>query len=79
VGFGGVGAHDVGAVTFDGPDMLFSTLGTYSAAGGSGADEDVSRFVGTFGSTTSGTAALELDLSALGISTAEDTDGLSFR
>ena len=80
VGFGGSGSDDVSAVSFDnGIDMLFSTVGTYVGAGSTGADEDVSRFTGNFGTSTSGAAALLLDLSALGISTSEDVDGLHYR
>jgi len=78
-GFSDSGGEDLDAVTFeDGVDLLFSTVGSYSASGGSGDDEDVSRFSGTFGSSTSGSASLELDLSALGIDPAEDIDGLYF-
>jgi len=78
--FGDARNHDLDAVTFDADvDLLFSTFGGFSAAGGSGNDEDVIRFTGTFGgAATSGTAALELDLSSLGIATTEDVDGLSF-
>ena len=73
-------AEDVDAVAFDdGIDMLFSTEGSWSAAGGSGADEDVGRFVGTFGSATSGTASLQLDLSAAGIPTSANVDGVAYR
>ncbi len=72
-------AADINAITFDAEtDMLFSTAGTFTAAGTSGDDEDISRFAGTFGETTSGTASLELDLSALGIPTTADVDALSF-
>ena len=35
--------------------------------------------MGSFRGATSGTAQLELDLSALGICTAEGVDGLSFQ
>ncbi|HSJ28742.1 MAG TPA: Ig-like domain-containing protein, partial [Acidimicrobiia bacterium] len=56
--------------------LLFSTAGSYSAAGGAGDDEDVSRFVGTFGEATSGSASVELDVSTLGIDPAVDVDGL---
>ena len=67
VGFSNSGGEDLGAITFEnGVDLLFSTVGSYSASGGSGADEDVSRFSGTFGASTSGSASLVLDLSALG-------------
>ncbi len=80
VGFNNSGGEDLDAVAFDnGVDMLYSTVGDYSAAGASGADEDVGRFQGTFGSATSGSASMELDLSALGISTGEDVDGLAFK
>ena len=71
--------EDVDAISFDGADMLFSTLGTYAGAGAAGEGEDVSRFVGAFGSVTSGTASLVLDLSALGISTTANVDGLFYQ
>ena len=57
--------------------LLLTIQGTYSVS--SGADEDVSRFTGTFGSSTSGAVQLILDMSGLGISTSEDIDGLSIR
>lgn len=80
VGFSTSSSEDLNALTFEnGVDLLFSCVGTWSAAGGGGADEDVGRFSGTFGAATSGSASLQLDLSALGISTAEDVDGLSYR
>ena len=79
VGFSTSSSEDLNAATFDlAGDLLFSTVGSWSASGGAGADEDVGRFTGTFGAATSGSASLELDLSALGISTSEDIDGLSF-
>jgi len=80
VGFSNSGGEDLGAISldFDGT-LLFSTVGTYSASGASGDDEDVSRFTGTFGSATSGIAELLFDMSVLGISTSEDIDGLSIR
>ncbi len=79
VGFSTSSGEDLAAVTFDaGGDMLFSTAGPWSAAGGAGDDEDVGRFAGNFGASTSGTASLELDLSALGIDPSEDIDGLTF-
>ncbi len=66
---------DLNALSFDnGGDMLFSTKIAYAAAGGSGEDEDISRFVGTFGPVTSGTASLEVDMSALGFDPLEDVD-----
>ena len=72
--------HLLGAISIDAAGaLLFSTRGTYVGAGSTGADEDVSRFSGSFGPTTSGTAVIALDLSALGISTSEDVDGISFQ
>ncbi len=68
---------DLNGISFDNDiDLLFSTRESYSAAGGAGDDEDISRFTGTYGDTTSGTATLELDLSTLGIDPAVDVDGL---
>lgn len=78
VGFGSAAAYDWNALSSDGVDLLFSTIGSYSAAGGSGADEDVSVFSGSFGSSTSGSATRVLDLSTLGIIASEDVDALSF-
>ncbi len=81
VGFDADGNHDTDAASFDASEtmMYLSTTGSYSAAGGSANDEDASTFVGAFGSATSGTAALVLDLSNLGISTTEDLNGLHIR
>ena len=80
VGFSNSGGEDLNAISldFDGT-VLFSTQGTYTASGATGADEDVSRFTGSFGGSTSGIAELLFDMSALGISTSEDIDGLSIR
>ncbi|HED66138.1 MAG TPA: PKD domain-containing protein, partial [Planctomycetes bacterium] len=78
IGFNASGAYDLDGVTFDGNgDLLFTTLGTYTSGSTVGDDEDVSRFAGSFGSQTSGTVSLELDLSALGIAAGEDMDSLS--
>jgi hypothetical protein len=52
--------------------LLLSTLGNFSVPGVSGADEDVLRFTGTFGSTTSGSYTMFLDLSTIGIATTAD-------
>ena len=47
--------------------------------GASGGDEDVFRFTPTtLGGTTSGTYAMFLDLSTLGISTTADVGGLEW-
>ncbi len=68
---------DLNAVSFDADvDLLFSTTGTYAAAGGSGDDEDISTFTGTYGDSTSGTATLTLDLSTVGISPTFIVDAL---
>ena len=79
VGFAGSGADDIDSVSFSaGGEFLFSTVGTYIGASSTGADEDISRFTGTLGAATSGTASLELVLGALGIAAGEDVDGMSF-
>ena len=77
VGFGS-SSEDVCAVAFDGADLLFSTTGSFSVNGASGADEDVGRFVGSFGTSTSGSSSIELDLTALGIDSSEDVDGVGY-
>ncbi len=70
--------EDLDAIAYASPtDTLFSTVGAYSGGGGSGDGTDVSSFRGTYGSTTSGTASLLLDLSALGIATSANVDGVS--
>jgi PKD repeat protein len=78
VGLASSSDEDVDALDFPGGSLLFSTAGAYSAAGAAGEGEDVSSFTGTFGSATSGSASLVLDLSALGISTAAGVDGVAF-
>jgi PKD repeat protein len=79
VGFGTSSSEDLSAISFDGGDLLFSTQGNFSASGASGADEDAGRFSGNFGTATSGSVVLELDLSTLGIDTSEDIDGICYR
>lgn len=60
--------------------VLLSTLGNFSVTGVSGADEDVVQFTPTaLGGTTSGTYAMYLDLSALGISTSEDVGSVELK
>ena len=59
--------------------LIFSTTGSYVVNGASGSDEDTGRFSGSYGGATSGSARYELDLSAIGISTGEDVDGVSFQ
>ena len=80
VGFNTSSSEDLNAVTFNAnDDLIFSTTGTWSASGGGGEDEDLGTFTGTYGSSTSGSAALLLDFSVLGISTGEDIDGVTLR
>ena len=78
VGFSTSSGEDIWGVSFDGADMYFCTAGDWSASGAAGADEDVGVFTGVYGAATSGSAVLELDLSALGIATGEDLDGLCY-
>jgi hypothetical protein len=66
---------DLGAISFDSNgDLLYSTLGTNSTPGSD--DEDVNRFVGSYGPATAGTATLELDFSSLGIDPSADVDAV---
>lgn len=80
VGYGDSGKDDVDGLSldFDGT-MLVTTVGSALVLGTSGNDEDIFRFTGTYGTSTSGTTSLDVDLSALGISTGEDVDGVSIR
>jgi len=72
-----VSREDVDAATLTaGGNLLFSTLGNFSVTGVSGADEDVAEFVGSFGTATSGSSSMRLDLSTLGISANEDIGSL---
>ncbi|MDC0359133.1 GDSL-type esterase/lipase family protein [Acidimicrobiales bacterium] len=67
-----------GLSLLDSGDLLISTSGSFKASGSTGQDEDVSRFSGSFGSTTSGTFSLHLDGSDLVLTDRrEDIDGLS--
>ena len=59
--------------------LLMSTVGSASASGVSGSDEDLFLFSGTFGSPTSGSSSIAFILSSLGIDTSEDVDGVSNR
>ncbi|MBK7878305.1 MAG: PKD domain-containing protein [Planctomycetes bacterium] len=78
VGFSDSNNEDLDAIGFlSATETLFSTLGVFSAAGTSGDGIDVGRFTGTYGTTTTGTAVLQLDLSTLGIATSANVDGLS--
>jgi hypothetical protein len=70
-------AEDLDAAAFDSSGALwFSTTGAFSASGGAGDDEDVGRFVGSFGAFTSGSVDVPFDLSTLGVPVGADVDGL---
>ncbi len=77
VGLNNSGGEDVdaAALTASG-NLLFSTVGDFSVTGVSGTDEDVVEFSGTFGTSTSGTFTMRLDLSTLGIAAGEDIGSL---
>jgi hypothetical protein len=68
---------DINAASFHNDiDLIFSTTGLAST--GTGDDEDIQRFTGTYGNTTTGASTLEVDLSILGINPAEDLDALHY-
>jgi hypothetical protein len=70
-------AKDIEAVTLTkAGDLLFSSDGDFSLADFNATDEDVLKFVGTFGPPTSGTFSTRLDLSALGIDASEEIESL---
>lgn len=69
--------EDLDAAALDASGALwFSTTGVFSASGAAGDDEDVGRFVGSFGNATSGSADVPFDLSALGVPVGADVDGI---
>lgn len=75
------GNEDVDAASIL-PDgrILLSTIGNVSVPGVSGANEDVLRFTPTtLGATTSGTYAMYLDLSTLGIATGADVGSVDYK
>ncbi|MDX1745146.1 MAG: cadherin-like domain-containing protein, partial [Halobacteriales archaeon] len=61
---------------FQATDLYFTTQPGYAAAGGSGTDDDVSVFVGTFGDSTSGTATLQFSPSTVGLDPSLVVDGV---
>ena len=72
------GGEDLSAVSFDeAGDLWFSTVGNFTSGSVSGSDEDLVRFSGSFGASTSGTLTVELRLGLVGIDASEDVDGLS--
>ncbi|MEL7449543.1 MAG: hypothetical protein AAFN78_10055 [Pseudomonadota bacterium] len=73
VGLGDSGGEDVDAAAFTSTGtLLLSTQNTFNVPGQSGEDEDVAEFTGTFGTSTSGSISIRLDLTALGIAANED-------
>ena len=71
--------EDIDAFTLlaDG-SLLISTKGSFSVSGASGEDEDVIRFVGIFGSSTSGSFSLHFDGSDVSMTDKkEDIDALA--
>lgn len=68
-------ADDLDAISFEpSGDLLYSTTGTNTVPGSD--DEDINRFVGTFGPDTNGVATVELDTSVFGIDPGNDVDAL---
>jgi len=60
-------------------NYLLSTLGLFSVTGASGDDEDVFKFTPTtLGASTAGSYTGFLDLSAIGIATTADVNGVEF-
>ncbi len=79
VGLNGSSAGDLDGIGWsDGTTLVFSTQGDFTA-GISWADEDVVRFAGTYGPATSGTASMQLDLSAIGIASTANVDDLTIQ
>ncbi|MGZ0218201.1 MAG: hypothetical protein ACKVIY_04175 [Acidimicrobiales bacterium] len=67
-----------GLSLLDSGDLLISTSGSFKACGSSGSDEDISRFSGSFGSSTSGSFSVHLDGSDLSLTAkSEGIDALS--
>ena len=80
VGLASNAGEDVDAVHLaPNGDLFFSCLGTWAGSGGSGDELDVGRFAGVFGPPSSGSITTELDLTALGIPSGENLDGVTFQ
>ncbi|HKX46326.1 MAG TPA: S8 family serine peptidase, partial [Planctomycetota bacterium] len=78
VGLSTSSAENVDACHAEGTtSVLLSTTGAFAVTGVSGGDEDVFRLTGTFGATTSGSFALVLDGSGLGLPSGWDVQALS--
>ncbi|NOT01268.1 MAG: S8 family serine peptidase, partial [Phycisphaerales bacterium] len=77
VALSGTAENVDGAGITSGGTILLSTTGSFSVSGAAGANEDVFEFFPTtLGTTTSGTFAIFLDLSTIGIATGEDVGAL---
>jgi VCBS repeat-containing protein len=61
---------------FQSTDLYFTTEPGYSAAGGSGSDDEINTFTGTFGDSTAGTAMLRFSPSTVGLDPLLVVDGL---
>ena len=72
VGLSNSSSEDVDAASVTPTGLLFSTVGSFSVSGASGADEDVVEFFGGLSDPTSGSFSLRQDLSGLVISSPED-------
>jgi hypothetical protein len=77
VGFSTSSSENLDALDQSGADLMFSTTGSFSAAGATGTLQDIGRFSGTFGTATSGTATIELVPSSIGIPSTANVDGLT--
>lgn len=81
VGLSNSGGEDVDAVSLDlvTGSIVLSHQGSFEVTGVSGADEDLNEFFPTqLGNSTSGTFSLLLDLSTIGISSAEDVGAIEW-
>ena len=73
-------AEDIDAICFDSAGrLMFSCTGAWSVAGAAGADEDIGRFTGTYGTATSGSFVLLYDISTIGVPTGANVDGFVIR
>ena len=68
--------EDLDGISQDGADLVFTTRGSSSDTGSDG--EDINRFVGSYGTDTTGTLSLDLDLTVQGIDSSEETDGIHY-
>ena len=79
VGLSNTGGEDVDALHLDGSALFLSTRGAVSVPGVSGGDEDILRFTGSFGTSTSGSFSLWFDGSALNLPGNWDVSGLCIK